>query len=82
MAYQIEYGANGARTIYTKSRIPIRKIGITMAILVLGAIILWSSGCDWSVTAAALETMAEEVGQGSGIADAFSTFCIEILQGA
>lgn len=46
------------------------------------AAILWSFGGDWQTTGTAFEEMASHLAQGQSVKEAFSTFCLEILNGA
>lgn len=82
MGYEIIYGWAG-----TSKHISRRKcwiMTVRTAMLVLGAcgLLLWTIGGDWSVTVHALEEMANQLHNGSDVKDAFSTFCIEVLDGA
>lgn len=82
MAYRIEYEHAG-----TAKRNCGRGIIFKYALWSLGTVaivtaILWSLGGDWTVTVGALESMAKSLGKGSAWKEAFSDFCLEILQGA
>ena len=82
MAYEIAYDLSGQmRRIPQWKRQLRRFVG---AITVIGVIValIWVAGADWPVTVAALDAMAENLVQGSGLQEAFSGFCLDILQGA
>ena len=81
MSYQIKYTALGTAKYIPKIRRHSHRIIFIFAAVTLFALLVWSSGMDWSVTMAALEEMAASVSRGEGLQDAFSAFCIEILQG-
>lgn len=82
MGYQITYGFNGEakRVDLWKVRLKYLEM-ITIAVLLMVSIV-WISGADWAVTVSAMEEMAETLSQGEDFVDAFSAFCIDILQGA
>ena len=82
MAYQIEYGRAGTAKYVSLLRRKYRKITAVLLISALLLALIWSTGCDWRVTVAAMDEMAEHLSQGSDIQEAFSAFCIEILKGA
>lgn len=82
MGYQITYGLTGEAKRIDLWKIRLKYLGIiTIAVLLMTSIV-WISGADWAVTVSALEEMAETLSQGENFADAFSGFCIDILQGA
>ena len=82
MAYQIVYDLSGQmRRISHRKRRLMASARIVFLIGVI-AMILWTAGGDWTVTLTALDTMAENLGQGSSLQQAFSGFCLDILQGA
>lgn len=82
MAYQITYDLSGymKRISQWKRRLAYFS-GMLLVIAVIIAL-LWTAGGDWSVTVSALEGMAEDLGQGSGLREAFSEFCLDVLRGA
>ncbi|MBE6958942.1 MAG: hypothetical protein E7447_07325 [Ruminococcaceae bacterium] len=82
MAYQITYDIAGSAKYVTSSRRRYRRIGFILLILGLSAILLWSGGGDWAVTVGAMEEMVEQLSEGTGMKEAFSAFCLEILNGA
>ena len=59
------------------------KVGMVLLFMVCAAgFLFWLSGGVWSTTVSALEGMAEDIRGGENLKDAFSTFCLEVLQGA
>lgn len=82
MHYQIKYDQTGQATRSSTIKLTLKHIGITLLIVAIFWGIFWSMGMDWRVTVDALEQMAAEVSTGSSITEAFSGFCLEILQGA
>lgn len=82
MDYQIKYELTGEAKRVTVGKVWMKYVAFGLLAVGLCAAILWSAGADWAVTVGALEGMAEELGQGSGIREAFSSFCLEVLQGA
>lgn len=82
MSYQILYGFAGDAKRVGLWKKWMKYVEI-FAIVVLCLIsVFWISGADWAVTVDAMEEMAETLSQGEDFADAFSGFCIDILQGA
>jgi len=80
--YQLKYECHGTvRRISSQKRLLYRLAWICGAVLLL-MILIWSSGGDGEVTRQALENMASSIGQGADVREAFSAFCLEILQGA
>lgn len=82
MAYKIEYGIKGTAKYVSSARRHSGRISKCLLILGLIAVLIWSVGGDWAVTVGAFEEMAGQLQQGSDITEAFSAFCLEILQGA
>lgn len=82
MNYQIKYELTGEARRVTTVKVWIKYAGFVFLAVVLCLAIVWSFGGDWAVTVGALETMAEDLGQGSDLKEAFSAFCLEVLQGA
>ena len=82
LGYRIQYDNYGAARYRSRK---VRRVnpwiclcGIILAVLALRYI----SGMDFKVTATALEDMAVNLQQGSGVQEAFSRFCLDVLQGA
>ena len=89
MAYRIDYGS-----VKFKDKKP-KKKGRALAVgLILLLVVSWHAlglgrrfgkwllPGDREKTAAALSDMVEQVENGEGMADAFSAFCKEIIEGA
>ena len=82
MQYEIKYDRAGrSRHITTTKRWALR-IGISLCLIALCTVTLWSMNADWSVTVDALEDMAGALQEGNRIQEAFSEFCLDILKGA
>lgn len=82
MNYQIKYDQFGYAKRTKMREIRIVRACIGLMILLIIACIIWCSGMDLNVTVTALETMAEQLKQGSGVQAAVAAFCVQILQGA
>lgn len=82
MGYKIVYDLAGNAKEISGWKKP-RKYLVNV-LLVLGAIFLvfWIWGGDLAATVMALDAMAESLGQGSCLQEAFSEFCLDILIGA
>lgn len=82
MGYKIVYDLAGNAKEISGWRKPLRYL--FSALLVFGVVLLffWIWGGDFTVTVTALDAMAESLGQGSSLQEAFSGFCIDILIGA
>ena len=82
MGYKIVYDLAGNAKEISGWRKPLRYL--FSALLVFGAVLLlfWIWGGDLRLTAMALDDMAENLGNGSSIQEAFSEFCLDILIGA
>ena len=80
MGYRIEYTNAG---IKRKRLSPIRwrniRIYVLIGIAVFG-LFWWAK--SHTQTVAALENMAQQVGSGMSVGEAFEAFCIDILQSA
>ena len=82
MGYQVNYQTSGkVRRISGKRK----RIQICFVVLcfcgALGAI-FWAGRDEVMTTIAALDLMAMELGQGSSMKEAFTAFCLQVLQGA
>lgn len=85
MGYRIVYGKQ------EKKIIPFKRIGVIAAVIAVSAMLLWPASRsavaeillpgDAEITAKALQTMAEELGEGQGIGEAVTAFCQEIIAG-
>ena len=82
MAYEIKYTALGSAKTVTPARHCLNYLGVFLLIALLIVGIFWSSGADWGVTVNALEEMAGQLKQGSGIENAVTVFCQEVLRGS
>ena len=82
MNYQINYGLSGDANRVTTQKIWQKYTALAFLTLGLCLAVVWSFGGDWAVTVGALEDMAQELVQGQDLKEAFSSFCIDILQGA
>ena len=82
MSYQIRYDSRGiAKYISRKKRKWNPWICLCFTILVI-ICLRYISGMDFKVTATALDAMAQQVKQGNSVQEAFSQFCLDVLQGA
>ncbi len=81
MGYQITYGFTGEakRVDLWKIRIKYLAFGVICVLLLISA--AWMFELNWQVTVRAMDEMAETISQGEDFADAFSAFCINVLQG-
>ena len=82
MYYQIQYGADGQSKRSGLTRKWIARIGLCLLGICVLVGVLWSANGDWAVTVGAMEEMADALKQGSNVTDAFTTFCLQILEGA
>lgn len=82
MGYQIAYEITGEAKRVDLWKIRLKYLGIITISVLLIISFLWISGADWAVTVSAMEAMAETLSQGEDFSDAFSTFCMDVLQGA
>ena len=82
MAYRISYECTGKAKRMNLWRIRLTYLRIFVAVVLLVLFAVWASGMNWSVTVGAMEVMTEEIGNGTDFTDAFSAFCIQVLQGA
>ena len=82
MKYRIIYTLTGGMRYQPSRRRQIRCLcRVALAIAVAG-LLLWTSVPDWSSTVEAMEVLAQQLGQGSGVSEAVDAFCMELLQGA
>jgi len=85
MGYRIVYGKQ------EKKIIPLKRIGAIAAGIAVSAVLLWPASRsavteillpgDEEITAKALQTMVEDLGEGNGIGEAVTAFCREIIAG-
>ena len=82
MEYEIRYDLRGRSCrVPNKSRW-MKYAGYILALTITGGLVLWALGVDVRVLVNAADGMAESLEQGKGIKDAFSGFCLDILQGS
>ena len=90
MAYRIDYGSGDQSGAISKKR---RYFVFGAVALILISVLIRISGYhtylirlmlpgDPEVTALALDTLIQQLKEGSGLRDALTTFCAEIIQGA
>ena len=81
MEYQIQYDRQGK----SRRRRPAGKWQKNCVHIVLlvgaAAILLWSADVNVREIISAADMMADALKQGSGVKDAFSEFCLDILRG-
>ena len=82
MHYQIKYDCTGDSRHITATRKWSMRIAVSLVVLLLCSVVLWTFGGDRAVTIDALESMAQTVREGTDIKEAFSSFCLDILYGA
>ena len=82
MYYQISYDQTGGAQRIRATKIWIRYITIGVIAVAFCWAVLWSTGMDWGVTLDALEQMAINLKDGENLKEAFSGFCLDILEGA
>lgn len=82
VAYQISYDATGGvKKVRYSGKYMSGVMTIFLIVFILFSV-LWFNGLDVVTTVEALEEMACNIGNGNGIKEAFSEFCIDILEGA
>lgn len=82
MYYQIKYGQTGQAERISKAKVWVKNITFVLIGAAVCWSILWSTGMDWGVTVDALEQMAIELSNGENLKEAFSGFCLDVLEGA
>lgn len=82
MRYEIKYEWMGKARHISSGRLWLKYMGFLCMGLCACAFLLWTVGGDWSVTVNALEGMAADLQNGINVNEAFSSFCIEVLEGA
>ena len=81
MNYEIKYELTGKAKRISMRKKWLQYIGCGAIFVVLCMTVIWSAGGDWAVTVNALESMSVNLQQGSGLLDAFSSFCLDVLRG-
>ena len=82
MGYRISYDTSGD---VKKVRYWEKYMSRICKVFLIGAalfVLLWAESADFTATLHAFEVMAMELGQGSGFKEAFSEFCLDVLEGA
>lgn len=82
MAYQIQYDISGNMKRRSTRWHWLKYAACALLALATFAGLFRMANDDWAITVSALERMAEDIGHGSGLQEAFSDFCLDILQGA
>lgn len=82
MNYQIKYELTGEAKRVTAIKPWGKYTCLALLVVALCLAIVWSFGGDWAITVGALESMVEDLVQGSDLKEAFSAFCLEVLRGA
>ena len=82
MKYRIVYTSSGGMHYQSSHCRQIRNLCRVVLAVAVASLILWMSVSDWPATVDALEVMAQQLGQGSGVSEAVDAFCLELLQGA
>ena len=82
MGYRILYECTGEANRIALWKIRMKHLGISAICVVLAILAIWTSGIDFSATAGAMEEMADAFRDGADFQEAFSVFCIQILEGA
>lgn len=82
MAYEILYGVSGKARYVSKHKKILQYSGYALLMAAMIGSLFWSAGGDWAATVSAFEQMANAFSRGDSVTDAFSAFCLEILQGA
>lgn len=82
MNYQIRYDQNGKSDHISLYRKWATALTLVLLIIFVCWVGLWSLGGNHAVTIGALENMAVSLQNSGNISEAFSDFCLEILNGA
>ena len=80
MGYRINYDIWGKMSQISRKKKLLKMCFWVFAAAVVGFFVFYGSAFHSAVSA--LEVMAQEIQEGSGIKEAFSEFCIDILEGA
>ena len=82
MGYEIRYGSPGEMRRIAKYKIHLKKV-LSLFVLATALLLLYHAfDKEICVAVNALEGLAGKVQEGSGIKEAFSEFCLDILEGA
>ena len=82
MGYEIKYEWMGKARRLTPLNKWVKVFRTIILAVCVFACMLWIIGGDWELTLRALEAMAEDLRQGIDVKNAFSEFCIEVLESA
>lgn len=82
MGYEINYDIWGKMSLISKKKKVFKICLWIFTAVTLGAFLFYAAGNELSAAVSALEVMALEMQEGSGIKEAFSEFCVDILEGA
>ena len=80
MGYEINYDIWGKMSKISAKKKVFQICLWVVAAVTLGVFLFYGNGLRSAVSS--LEVMAQEIQDGSGIKEAFSEFCIDILEGA
>lgn len=80
MGYKINYDIWGKMTKISRKKKVFQLFFWVFAAVVVGVFLFYGNGFRSAVSS--LEVMAQEIQEGNGIKEAFSEFCIDILEGA
>ena len=80
MSYRINYDIWGKMSQISRKKKVLKMCLWLFAVVILGIFLFYNN--EFSDTVSALEVMAQELREGSGIKEAFSEFCIDVLEGA
>lgn len=82
MGYEINYDIWGKMSLSSDRKKVFKICFWIFTVVTLGAFLFYAAGNELSAAVSALDVMALELQEGSGIKEAFSEFCIDILEGA
>ena len=82
MSYEIIYDISGKMKRLPRWKKHAKLLAIALVVVVVLAAFAMPFHTTWQSTWNALDVFANNLEQGSGIADAFSEFCFEILNDA
>ena len=82
MGYEIHYGPAGEMRRIAKYKVHLKKTLALIAFVAVLLLLYHAFDEEIHLAVNALEGMAGKVQEGSGIKEAFSEFCLEVLEGA
>lgn len=81
MGYKIRYDTEGNAKRIVK-QLWIKKFLVVFCVIIgMISATMWVLSGDWMLTRNAMNHLSVNISQGENIKDAFSSFCLEILQG-